>query len=250
MCTVIILRRPGHDWPLLLAGNRDEMLGRPWKAPARHWPDRPEIVAGLDEAAGGSWFGINDHGVVATILNREGTLGPADGKRSRGELVLDALDHADAAEAVETLSHLDGRAYRPFNLLVADNRDAFVLSLTDDGGRIRTTPVPAGLSIMASSDLNATDHPRTRFFRPLFQAAPVPDPDQGDWKGWQELLGCRIWDGDAGPRGAMCIVTDWGYGTGSSTLLALPSVTRFGTKPVFLFAQGRPDQTPWVPVAL
>ena len=41
MCTVVILRRPGHDWPLLLAGNRDEMKGRPWKPPARHWPDRP-----------------------------------------------------------------------------------------------------------------------------------------------------------------------------------------------------------------
>ena len=49
MCSVIFLRRPDDAWPLILAANRDEMLSRPWKAPARHWPDRPEIVAGLDE---------------------------------------------------------------------------------------------------------------------------------------------------------------------------------------------------------
>src|SRR5689334_23299078 len=115
MCTVVIQRRPNHPWPVLIAANRDEMGDRPWRAPARHWPDRPDVVAGLDELAGGSWLGLNDAGVVAGILNREGTLGPAAGKRSRGELVLEALDHADAAEAARALSHLDPRAYRPFN---------------------------------------------------------------------------------------------------------------------------------------
>ena len=86
MCTLVILRRPAHDWPVLIAANRDEMRDRPWRPPARHWPDRPEVVAGLDELAGGSWLGINDHGVVAGILNRVGSLGPAPNKRSRGEL--------------------------------------------------------------------------------------------------------------------------------------------------------------------
>ena len=250
MCTIVLLRRPGHDWPLLLAGNRDEMKGRPWKPPARHWPDRPEVVAGLDETAGGSWLGINDHGVVATVLNREGTLGPQAGKRSRGELVLDALDHADAASAAEALLHLDGRAYRPFNLVVADNRDAFWLSLASDGGRVRSVPFPDGLSMLAASDLNDMDHPRIRFFHPLFKGTRAPEPETGDWGGWPELLGCRIWDGDAGPRGAMCIVTSSGFETGSSALVALPSVERLGTKPQFLFAAGRPDGTPFEPVAL
>ena len=68
MCTLVLLRRPGHDWPLVLAANRDEMIDRPARPPARHWPDRPEVVAGLDELAGGSWLGLNDHGVVAGIL--------------------------------------------------------------------------------------------------------------------------------------------------------------------------------------
>ncbi|MEC9183742.1 MAG: NRDE family protein, partial [Pseudomonadota bacterium] len=37
MCSIIILRRPGHAWPLVVAANRDEMLDRSWDAPDRHW---------------------------------------------------------------------------------------------------------------------------------------------------------------------------------------------------------------------
>ena len=65
--------------------------------------------------------------MVAAVLNRVGSLGPAAGKRSRGELVLEALDHADAAAAAKALADLDPEAYRPFNLLIADARDAFWL---------------------------------------------------------------------------------------------------------------------------
>ncbi|PPR30755.1 MAG: hypothetical protein CFH32_00517, partial [Alphaproteobacteria bacterium MarineAlpha9_Bin2] len=36
MCTLIILFRPEHKWPLIIAGNRDEMLDRPWKKPHTH----------------------------------------------------------------------------------------------------------------------------------------------------------------------------------------------------------------------
>src|ERR1700689_5320684 len=123
MCTFVILRRPGNDWPVLIAANRDEMIDRPWLAPGRHWPDRPEVIAGQDTLAGGSWLGINQQGVGARILNRHGSPGPAPGQRSRGELVLEALDHADAHAAAEALAHIEPAAYRTFNLIVADNRD-------------------------------------------------------------------------------------------------------------------------------
>lgn len=111
MCTVVLLRRPGLTWPLLLAANRDEMLARPSRPPGRHWADRPNVVAGMDEQAGGTWLGINDEGVVAAVMNRVGSLGPAPDARSRGELVLEALDHADAAVAAEALAALNARAF-------------------------------------------------------------------------------------------------------------------------------------------
>src|SRR5215470_18040378 len=99
MCSIVILRRPGTDWPVILGANRDEMRLRPWTPPGRLWSDRPQVVAGLDLLAGGTWMGINDDGVVAAILNRMNSLGPLPGARSRGELVLEALDHADAWSA-------------------------------------------------------------------------------------------------------------------------------------------------------
>ena len=183
MCTFVILRRPGDNWPVLIAANRDEMIDRPWLPPARHWPDRPEVIAGQDVLAGGSWLGLNDHGVVAGILNRHGSLGPAPNQRSRGELVLEALDHADAAAAAEALGAIEPSAYRTFNLMIADNRDAFWLRHADPSGTlpITVTKLKPGLGIIASGDLNDMDLPRLARYRPLFEAATPPDPDTGDW---------------------------------------------------------------------
>ena len=178
MCTLILMRRPGHDWPVMIGANRDEMVSRPWRPPGRHWPDRPEVVAGLDELAGGSWLGINDHGVVAGILNRHGSLGPAPGQRSRGELVLEALDHPDAVAAAEALSHLDPAAYRTFNLIVADNRDAFWLRHAE-GKRVEAFPIGEGLSAIDSGDLNRPNNRRVALAAPRTAQGPAQGSAQG-----------------------------------------------------------------------
>jgi hypothetical protein len=276
MCTLVLLRRPGTAWPLILAANRDEMTDRPARPPGRHWPDRAEVVAGLDLEAGGSWLGINDHGVVAGVLNRPGTLGPAAGKRSRGDLVLEALDHADAEAAARALSHLDPEAYRPFNLVIADNRDAFWLRHlgTLPGFAFRTASgawreiaphqlpgagletavrppaiecrlLPEGVSMITAHDLNDLASPRIRRYLPRFRDAPPPDPVRDEWGAWIALL--SEGDGDDGdPHGAMTVVTDGRYGTLSSCLIALPAR---GT-PIMKFADGRPDQAPFEPISL
>jgi len=205
MCSVIVLYRPGHNWPLLWASNRDEMADRPWSPPARHWPDRPEVVAGRDELAGGTWLGVNDVGVVAGVLNRRNTLGPQEGKRSRGELVLDALDFADAADAVAMLRELDANAFRPFNMVIADNRDAFwVRNL---GNQVEAEALPPGLSMITASDRNDPNSKRIRHFRPLWQAAEAPDPDTDDWSEWEELLASREHAPDGDAFDAMNIIT-------------------------------------------
>src|ERR1700722_9048122 len=120
MCTVVVLIRPRHAWPLVLAANRDEMLDRAWDPPAEHWPERPGIIAGRDRAAGGTWMGVNRAGVVAAVLNRPRSLGPAAGKRSRGELPLLALEHRSADAAAAALGALDAGAWRSFNLVLTD----------------------------------------------------------------------------------------------------------------------------------
>jgi uncharacterized protein with NRDE domain len=249
MCSVVILRRPGHVWPLLLAGNRDELRGRPSRPPARHWPDRPEVVAGLDLEADGSWLGVNDHGVVATVLNRTGTLGPAPGRRSRGELVLEALDHAEASAAAGALADLHPDAYRPFNLIVADPKDCYWLRHGGDG-EIRVHPVPPGLHMLTAAELDDPAEPRIARFLPAFRAATVPEPapDGGDWQAWTALLGQRA-DDTAGPaerRAAMNLdgiaVAGADYGTVASSLVAIPAYPGFDALPLFLHADGPPDR--------
>lgn len=252
MCTVTLLRRPGHRWPVLIAANRDEMLDRPWDPPGPHWSDRPDVVAGRDRLAGGTWLGSNATGVTAAVLNREGSLGPADDKRSRGELVLDALDYTDARDAAEALAALDPAAYRSFNLVIADNQDAYWLSGRDGARAVEVTALPDGISMLTSADLNDTTHGRIETYLPRFEAAKAPDPDTGDWTAWTEILRDPYGARDHGTSGAMCIVTDYGYGTVSSSLIALASPDAVSEKVgnIWLFAAGRPDIAPFEPVPL
>jgi uncharacterized protein with NRDE domain len=252
MCTLIVLYRPAHEWPVLIAANRDEMLNRPWRPPARHWPDRPNVVAGLDELGGGSWFGVNDDGVAAGIMNRAGTLGPAADKRSRGELVLEALDHADANTAAEALTHIDPAAYRAFNLVVADAERVYWLRHAESSGHggVEVTALAPGVSMLTAYDLNDESSPRIRRYLPQVRAAAVPDPARGDWSAWERILASRDADADAAREGAMNVVTDFGFGTVSSALLALPARGRFDARPRLRFAAGRPGQVEFRDVAL
>jgi hypothetical protein len=255
MCTVVVLRRPDHRWPLILAANRDEMAGRPWRPPGRHWADRVEVLAGYDEFAGGTWLGLNDTGVIAGILNRQGSLGPDPRLRSRGELPLEALDHADAIDATAALSRLDGRSWRSFNMVIADNRDAYwIKSLGADGdGKVTVGEIPEGLHMLTSLDLDDLNSGRIAAFLPRFRAAKPPDPDAGDWGEWEGLLAARG-EGPIGPDEerdrSMCIETTTGFGTLSSSLIALPSSADLTIRPIWRFAAGRPGETPYKSVGL
>jgi uncharacterized protein with NRDE domain len=246
MCTLVILRRPEHNWPIIIGANRDEMMDRSWQAPDRHWPDREDVVAGKDDLAGGTWLGMNDSGLVAGVLNRRGSLGPKEGYRSRGELPLEILSHVDASDAAEALRDINPNAYRPFNIVFADNRDAYWLSLAETrwGPNAEIHTIPSGISLITSSDRNDTSSARIRTYLPQFENAEVPEPEKGSWSAWQSLFSSRMYDPSYGPEGAMMISTDTGFGTVSSSLIALPSSNYIGTKenvkPVYLFSNGAP----------
>lgn len=238
MCTVVLTLRPGHAWPLLLGANRDERLDRPWDGPGAHWPDRPEVTAGRDRQGGGTWMAVGHH-VVAAVLNRPGSLGPAPGKLSRGELPLVAAGHASAAAAATAMAGLDASAYRPFNMVLADRASAwFVRGLGI--GQPEAWAFAPGTHIVTSHDPDDPASIRGAAHLPRFRSAPLPDPGAGDWAAWTALLSDRT----GGPA-AINVPAQDGFGTICSALVGLPAAGG----PVWLFAAGPPDRAPFRPVA-
>jgi uncharacterized protein with NRDE domain len=192
---------------------------------------------------------MNDHALVAAVMNREGSLGPAPGKRSRGELVLEALDHAEAGEAAGALADLHPDAYRPFNLVVTDARDAYWVRHGGDG-EIRVHPIPPGLHMLSATELDDLAYPRIRVHLEAFRKAGRPEPQGGIWPEWKALLASRAYPEDLGPAAAMNLDLDVGFGTVSSALVALPSYPGLASEPRWLHAEGPPDRVPFEPVDL
>jgi uncharacterized protein with NRDE domain len=237
VCTVIVLIRPDR---VLLAANRDERIDRLWDPPAAYWPDRPGVIGGRDRIGGGTWLAMNAHGVVAAVLNRPGTLGPAAGKRSRGDLPLMALDHATAADAAQALTGLDAGLWRGFNMVVADRTGAWFVK-GDGHGHPQVRKLPSGLSMVTAHDPNDLDSPRTARHLPVSQAA---DPT---WDAWRPLLADR--HGEAAEQ--LNVVPRAGFGTVSSSFLMLSAASADGgDDPLWLFAAGPPHQAAYQPVTM
>jgi uncharacterized protein with NRDE domain len=126
MC-VLTLAWQRHDrFPMILAGNRDEFHQRP-TATAGWWEDDPDILAGRDLQAGGTWMGLSRRGRFAVVTNiREPDAPDLHNAPSRGQLVRDFLVSELTASAWETT--VDVGAYAGFNLLFGTVEEARYLS--------------------------------------------------------------------------------------------------------------------------
>jgi uncharacterized protein with NRDE domain len=215
------------------------MLDRPWDSPAEHWPDRPGVVAGRDRTAGGTWMAVSRRGVVAAVLNRPGSLGPAAGKRTRGELPLLALAQPSAAEAAAAATRLDAAGWRGFNLVVADREGAvFIRGLGH--GHPEARPLSPGVHMITAHDPDDPESPRVARHLARLRAAPAPDPIRG-WDAWQAILADR----SGAPGEQLNVVPRGGFGTVCSSLLAIPQQG----PPLWLFAAGPPHEAPFRPVS-
>lgn len=122
MCLLVFAWKTHTEFPLVFAGNRDELHARP-AAAAGFWSNAPQIVGGRDLQAGGTWLGITVQGRFAVVTNYRDGLNPLSGPRSRGDLTREFL-HSDIAPREYALQvQARGRDYAGFSLLVGD-RDA------------------------------------------------------------------------------------------------------------------------------
>lgn len=233
MCTLVIQRRPGAAYPFVVAANRDERRDRP-ASPPLLWRE-PGILAPRDERAGGTWLGLNRHGVFAAVTNRF----PAprfEERASRGQLVVEALRERTAEAAHERLARVDPARFNAFHLVCGDAEAAFVT--WSDGAELQRAPLPAGLSVVCERSFSGPAPERERLVRAEWPERGVDAP--GDVPSLQALLGLRS-AGD--PFDAPCVdVPELGYGTRSALVLLLREPL---TESRWWWNDGSPDRHAW-----
>jgi len=206
MCTLVLVVPPPGG-VLQVAANRDEFLARPAAAPALSTDGR--WLAPRDLQAGGTWFGVNATGLFVGVTNR--SAGPRDAtRRSRGLLVLDALESADAASLHRRLAALDPATYNGFHLAYGDGTSA---GLTwSDGNALRQERLSPGVHVLTEQSLGAGDDgARRRLVQERVRTGEVLDLE-----GWLGLLSVH----GAEPRAGTCVHADAvGYGTRSAFVM-------------------------------
>ncbi len=230
MCTLAVAFQVDRRWPVVVASNRDERLGRPadgWSL--RAGKDGSRHAAPGDLLAGGTWMGVSANGVFAGLTNYHAPLEwyPDPARRSRGEIVGLALAAPSAAAARDALAAAPAERWNPFHLLVADARSAFLWWY--DGERAALRELSPGLHVLTESSPDGSC-PRGELVRSRWPLEPSVDR-------LRELL---VIHGPAGTA-STCIHGDPAYGTRSSAVLRLAA--ELGASELFV-ADGRPCLTP------
>ena len=129
MCLISFALGSHERYPLVLVANRDEFFKRPAE-PMSWWKNnlaKPTILAGRDEAGGGTWFGINEAGRWAAVTNYREPHTERD-VRTRGELVTEFLfSDVPAADYLQNVKHRSSD-YNGFNLLVGQLDEVYWFS--------------------------------------------------------------------------------------------------------------------------
>jgi uncharacterized protein with NRDE domain len=153
MCLIVVAHAAAARYPLVIAANRDELHARQAQ-PAGWWPERPQLLAGRDLQAGGTWLGVDRGGRVAAVTNvRDGT--PREAPRSRGALVAEFLRRNDSAAAYAARASAAGTAFGAFNLLLFDGAELCYAS-----NRAPTVQLAGGIHALSNAPLGV-DWPKT-----------------------------------------------------------------------------------------
>jgi uncharacterized protein with NRDE domain len=127
MCLILFAYKVHPKYKLIVAANRDEFYQRP-TAPAYFWEDDPDILAGRDLEKMGTWMGVTKMGRFSALTNYRNPKEDSNGKRSRGELVLDALQYkGDIKDYMENLV-INKDNYPGYNLLAGDRNVLYYYS--------------------------------------------------------------------------------------------------------------------------
>jgi len=116
MCLILFAKDSHPDYKLIVAANRDEFYARETK-PADFWDDNPNILAGRDMEAGGTWMGVNKSGYISMLTNFRDLQNIKQDAPSRGHLVSDFLSKQPEAKNYLLGVEQNGQAYNGFNII-------------------------------------------------------------------------------------------------------------------------------------
>jgi uncharacterized protein with NRDE domain len=151
MCLILLTYRPGTTRPLVVAANRDEFHERASQA-ADFWPEHPDLLAGKDLVAGGTWLGCTRTGRFAALTNFSQDTDPATPK-SRGGLVHEFL--ASEQSAMAYAEAIDSQIYAGFNLLLFDGEQlAYASNITADDQELPRLLAPGSYGL-SNAELGA-----------------------------------------------------------------------------------------------
>jgi uncharacterized protein with NRDE domain len=223
MCLIVLAWKKHPECDLVVGANRDEFYDRP-SAPAAFWDAAPDVLAGRDLRAGGTWLGVTRQGRFAAITNYRDRGDVRASARSRGELTAGFLQSAVPAGTYANQVYALRTAYNGFSLLVGDGEDLWYASSRDRGAR-RLPPGVYGLSNhLLDTPWPKVEATKQRFAEALGQLDPerhvfdlladrstAPDdtlPDTGVGLAVERMLSASF-------------IAGADYGTRSSTFVAL-----------------------------
>lgn len=212
---------------LVVAANRDESMTRPSAPPSEI---KPGVLAGKDLVSGGTWLGVNKHGLFIAVTNRRSPT-PTPQSLSRGLLALETLN-CRKLPCVEGIveRRVKDHPVAGFNLVAIVEGQGLCLH---HDGTLRRAPFGEGVHVISSDrDLDDPGMPEKRCLDAFVKKHPGV-PDEAALK---EFLASH--DGDR----PVCKHGE-GYGTVSSTILIDD-----GSKSRMLYAAGPPCRTPFTEV--
>ncbi|RMG02150.1 MAG: hypothetical protein D6741_04190 [Planctomycetota bacterium] len=237
MCILALQFQTARDAPVLIAHNREERFDRPSQGP-KIQSGRPRVICGIDKKAGGTWLGVNQHGLVVAVANRPKRVVPPD-PISRGVLCRQLLTFNNAKDAAETAyAELRSGKYAGANYLCVDRNYAAVVYGGDYVELERLTP---GLYLMTNGRVNDPDDARQRFLLRLLTLQRL------DSAVTFLAVASRAFARPADEQGRWGVVLKNGqYGTVSSTLLSL---TERPQSSIMQYASGPPSENDYEDVS-
>jgi uncharacterized protein with NRDE domain len=255
MCIIGIAFHVHPRYPLVVAANRDEYYARPSAAVEVLLPS-PRAIGGRDLTKGGTWMGATATGLFVGLTNRR-TVGPPEpARRSRGEIVIEALRAGTVPAIVRYLEGLEAQEYNAFNVVFGDVNALRVAYGKAGESRVDVHALGPGLHVL-DNDSMGTPMPKVARMQELLapRVGDAPWPELARRIHDEVLLDHVLppqeqvpqhpsWMDDAVARSlqALCVHTP-AYGTRSSTVIAVEQDAAGGRGVHYGFSSGPPCET-------